>query len=109
MRQPADAVGCISLLGQTWVIGLSPSSVVSGSFWKVLQKRGFSEAQRRRLTAAARAAFKSHEECLASVRQVPPGLGRVGVQLSLWDMLDTPPVAADVPLELEMVETGEVL
>ncbi len=49
------------------------------------------EVQRRRLAAAARAAFEAHEGRLASVQQISPGLGRVGVQLSLWDVVDTSP------------------
>jgi hypothetical protein len=67
------------------------------------------ESQRSGLAAAARAAFKTHEERMASVRQTSPGLGRAGAQLSLWDRASTPPVAAEVPPALELVGIGEVL
>ena len=64
------------------------------------------ESLRRRLAAAARAAFEAHEERLASVRRVSPGFGRVGVQLSLWDVVDASPVAAETPPALEMAGEG---
>jgi hypothetical protein len=67
------------------------------------------ESQRSRLAAAASAAFKAHEERLASVRRVSPGFGKVGAQLSLWDMVDTPPATSEAPLALEMAGIGEEL
>jgi hypothetical protein len=65
------------------------------------------EAQRRRLAAAARGAFQAHAERLASFRQVALSPSRVGVQLSLWDMLDAPRAAADATMGLEVVGIGE--
>jgi hypothetical protein len=67
------------------------------------------ESLRRRLAAAARAAFAAHEERLVSVRRSSPGFGGVGAQLSLWDVVDASPVAAETPLALEMAGKGEGL